>query len=305
MDIGIVDLDTSHPQNWIPILRELGHNVVGLYDHGDVHPPGYARDFAAKLSVSRVFGSLEDMASAVDCAVVHACDWDAHVARARPFVEAGKAVLLDKPVAGRLSDLDQIRSWVSGGARISGGSSLRFCDESLAYLRKPVSERGTPHTVVCGCAVDEFNYGIHAYAMLAGLLGTGARSVRHLGRGVQRRVEVRWADGRTGLLVVGQAAKWLPFYATIATEQSVTQFIADNKGLYRALLAAALPYLEGKAPPPVRIEDLLEPEVWALAAKQSWEQGDREVALSDLSPATAYDGPAFARAYRAQRYPGS
>ena len=27
--IGHVDLDTSHPQGWIPIERELGHTVVG------------------------------------------------------------------------------------------------------------------------------------------------------------------------------------------------------------------------------------------------------------------------------------
>ncbi len=41
MRIGVVDLDTSHPQNWVPSERELGHDVVGLWDGGDVHPPGY------------------------------------------------------------------------------------------------------------------------------------------------------------------------------------------------------------------------------------------------------------------------
>ena len=38
MRIGIVDLDTSHPQNWIPLERELGHDVVGIWDGGAVHP---------------------------------------------------------------------------------------------------------------------------------------------------------------------------------------------------------------------------------------------------------------------------
>jgi len=41
-------------------------------------------------------------------------------------------------------------------ARITGGSSLRFCYETQAWLGKPVEERGTPHTVFCGCGVDEF-----------------------------------------------------------------------------------------------------------------------------------------------------
>jgi len=39
MKIGVVDIDTSHPQNWIPIERTLGHDVAGLWDGGSVHPP--------------------------------------------------------------------------------------------------------------------------------------------------------------------------------------------------------------------------------------------------------------------------
>ena len=38
MKIGLVDLDTSHPASWIPILREYGHEIVGVVDHGNVHP---------------------------------------------------------------------------------------------------------------------------------------------------------------------------------------------------------------------------------------------------------------------------
>ena len=38
MKIGIVDLDTSHPQAWIPIEREMGHEVIGVWDGGSVHP---------------------------------------------------------------------------------------------------------------------------------------------------------------------------------------------------------------------------------------------------------------------------
>ena len=39
MRIGVVDVDTSHPENWIPIERELGHELVGVWDGGAVHPP--------------------------------------------------------------------------------------------------------------------------------------------------------------------------------------------------------------------------------------------------------------------------
>jgi hypothetical protein len=303
--IGIVDLDTSHPQNWIPIERELGHEVAGVWDGGSVHPPEYARDFARKLEIPRVYDSLEQMAADVDCAVIHGCDWDTHVDKARPFVRAGKSVLLDKPLAGNLRDLRQVVQWVRDGARITGGSSLRFCAEVRKWLAESVEKRGAPHTVFCGCGVDEFNYGIHAYALLAGILGAGARSVRNLGQGAQRRIEVRWPDGRLGLLAVGAVAQWLPFHATIVTERSVAQFQPEAGSLYRALLEVALPYLAGQSrKPPAPVEELIEPELWALAARRSWTSGDCEVLLAELREEDGgYDGKAFAEVYRRQRYP--
>src|SRR4051812_41103249 len=111
MKIGIVDLDTSHPAAWIPIERSLGHEIAGILDGGDIHPPGYAQKFAAEHQVPRIFASVDAMVKQVDCAIIHSCDWDTHVAKARPFVEAGKSVLIDKPVAGNLRDLRQIQSW--------------------------------------------------------------------------------------------------------------------------------------------------------------------------------------------------
>jgi hypothetical protein len=304
MKIGIVDLDTSHPVNWIPIERELGHEVVGLFDSGAVHPPGYAARFAAENGIGQVFESIDEMVEQVDCAIIHGCDWDTHVAKARPFIDAGKAVLVDKPVAGNRRDLMQLKDWAAGGARVTGGSSLRFCDETRTWLKKPAAERGTPHTVLCGCAVDEFNYGIHAFSMLTGIIGAGAQSVRHLGAGPQRRVQIRYADGRSGIVVVGQSAAWLPFYANIVTERSVTQYIADAAKLYRALLEATLPFLAGQTDtPPVSSDEWIEPELCALAALKSWQNGDREVSLSEIGDADAYDGQAFAESYRKGRYP--
>lgn len=304
MKIGLVDLDTSHPQNWVPIIRDLGHTVVGVWDGGAVHPSGYAAQFAATHAIPHVFDTLDAMVDTVDCAIIHSCDWDTHIAKAQPFVEAGKAVLIDKPLAGNLRDLNQLRRWIAAGARIAGGSSLRFCVETNAWLAQPVTERGTPHTVFCGCAVDEFNYGIHAYAMLSGILGSGVESVQHLGQHGQRRVWVNWQDGRSGLLVIGAAAQWVPFYATIVTDRGPTHYQADNGQLYRALLEATLPYLSGATDqPPLSIDALIEPELCALAARQSWVSGDQVVRLAELkADDIGYDGAAFAAEYQRAKY---
>lgn len=305
MKIGIVDLDTSHPQNWIPLERELGHEVVGIWDGGAVHPPEYVAKFAEERAVPRVYAALEEMVSEVDCAVIHGCNWDTHVEKARPFVEAGKAVLIDKPLAGNRRDLEQILAWGRSGARITGGSSLLYCVEAREWLARPVAERGTPHTVFCGCGTDEFNYGIHAYSLLSALMGPGIESVQHLSIGLQRRIRVRWQDGREGFLIIGGNVGYVPFHTTLVTEKGVTQLLPEAGKLYRALLEICLPYLAGETEmPPLPMEAWIEPELCALAARKSWQNSDCEVRLSDLSEVDhGYDGAEFAVGYRKMRYP--
>ncbi len=298
--IGHVDLDTSHPQNWIPIERELGHTVVGVYDHGAVYPAGYAAEFAAKHGIAQVFHDLRAMAEAVDVAIIHSCNWEMHVAQARPFIEAGKAVLVDKPMAGNLRDSNQLLAWKKQGHLISGGSSLYFCDEVRAFWDEPAEKRGQAQFVLAGCGVDEFNYGSHAYALGHALMGPGLQSVRFLQLcGQQRQVEGDWANGRRLVVTVGKAQAYLPFYATILTDKDVRHIRVNSANLYRALLTHVLPYLGGEAAEPAPLETLLEPERMAIAARASWMQGGATVFLSDLRlDDPGYDGAAFAASYR-------
>lgn len=306
MRIGIIDLDTSHPHRWVPIERELGHNVVGVWDGGSVHPDGYAESFVKKFNIPHVFASIEEMVTEVDCAVIHSANWDTHVGKARPFVEAGKSVLFDKPVVGNLGDLNQLKHWAEEGVRITGGSALRLCAETQDWLSLPILERGIPQTVLCGCSVDEFNYGIHAYAMLFGIMGGGVHSVKHLGMAIQRRILVKWTDGRCGLLIVGANANDnFPFFSTIVTERSCIQFQADSTKLYRSFLESTLPFLAGKTDhPPVAVNEWLEPELCALAARKSWLNGDIEVKVDELTlEDQGYDGKVFVEEYRKAKYP--
>ncbi len=304
MRIGLVDLDTSHPPSWIPILTEMGHTIAGVYDHGDIHPHGYAEQFVSQNNAGRVYPSLAAMANEVDLAILHGCDWDQHVERTKPFIATGTAILVDKPIAGRLADLRQFVAWSKAGHRIVGGSALRFAQEARELLRKPIEERGKLHTAFAGCAVDTFNYGIHGYSLLAALLGTGARSVRFLGGGPQERIQVQWEDGRMGILSIGASRAWLPFHASVVGELAVHSFVVDNSRIYRAILEATLPYLSKEADsPPYPIEELIEPELWALAALQSKNGGGVDVRLDEIAEVTAYDGSAFAREYQKAKYP--
>ncbi|GBF72494.1 hypothetical protein PA598K_00749 [Paenibacillus sp. 598K] len=297
--VGLVDLDTSHPGSFVPLLRELGHEVTGVFDSGTVYEAGYAAAFAREHGIEAVCDTLEELADRVDAVFIHSCDWELHVRHAEAFVAAGVAVFVDKPMAGSVQDLRRMTDWTRQGAILTGGSALRYCREVQAW-----SARGIPAEDwvygLAGCAVDEFNYGIHAYTLLHGLMGSGIASVRHLGERAQRQIELTWKDGRTGMISIGRTAGYLPFYATLVTHKQVEHWQVDNTLLYRALLEAVLPYLAGEAPAPVAFEELVEVEYAALAARRSAELGGRVVSLDELpSDYAGYEGPAFARYYQA------
>jgi hypothetical protein len=306
--LGLVGLCTSHPSKWVPLIRQLSADglvdveVCAAWDSGQTRPAGYAREFCREQGISKAFDRLEDLASEVDGVIIHSADWGRHVAQARIFIEADKSVLIDKPLVGNFRDAKQLLKWAGAGHRLAGGSSLRFAREVREWLARPPQERGEVHTAFAGCGTDEFNYGIHAYALLCAAMGPGASSVQYLGASGQRLVRVNWSDGRIGFLSVGKAAP-LPFHLAAVTAATVFQAAIDPNHLYRDLLEACLPYLCGRRDaPPLPMDQLLEPELVALAARQSWLHQGAEVRLTDLpTEDPGYDGTEFALAYRQSR----
>ena len=306
--LGLVGLCTSHPAKWVPIIRELASElhldveVRASWDSGQTRPAGFAREFCRAFGIPEALDRLEDMLEEADGVIVHTADWDVHVTQARPFVEAGKSVLIDKPIVGNVRDAKQLLEWAAQGKRITGGSSLRFAREIREWLALPVEERGEVRTTFAGCGTDEFNYGIHAYALLSAAMGSGIRLVQYLGTSGQRLLKIVWADGKIGFLSVGQAAP-LPFHLTAVTTKSVFQTVVDPGHIYRDLLERCLPYLCGAdEEPPLPMNVLLEPELAAIAARHSWQNQGAEVRLNALPPDDpGYDGAEFAAAYRRAR----
>lgn len=302
--IGLVDLDTSHPGSFVPLLRKMGHEITTVYDTPySVNPSGFAEVFAREHAIAGVSDSLQDMAEQVDAVFIHSCNWDVHVLHAAPFIEAGKAVFIDKPMTGNVRDLNQMIEWSRQGATITGGSSLRYCPEVIDWVKENHSKEDWVYGVA-GCGVDDYNYGIHAYTMLHGLLGSGIASSRFLSEGGQKQVELVWRDGRRGTVSVGKTSGYLPFYATLVTQTKVEHIQVDNSRLYEAMLDNIMPYIAGEAEAPLSFEELAEVERAAIAAQLSKEQGGAMIPLAEISEDyQAYDGAAFARFYKKLKFP--
>lgn len=290
--IGMIDLDTSHPPAFLPLVRELGHDVVAVCDRGTVHDEGFAAEFAERFGVESV-AAPADMLGRVDAVFVHSVDWDQHVATAGAFVEAGVPVLIDKPMVGSAEDLRTVRGWLREGAVITGGSALRWCLEAERARSAASVEFAT-----VWCAGHPLDYGIHGHSLAVGLLGPGVAAVRHLGDGPWR-AELRWRDGRTVQLVVAEPGHAVPFRALVLTADGASEVGPATDRLYASLLAGVLPVLSGQRPPEPP-DDVLAAEAAALAALASAADGGRWVDVDDVPPGTHYDGSAFAAGYRAR-----
>jgi hypothetical protein len=306
--LGLAGLCTSHPQSWIPIIREMTANkivdveIVAAWDSAETRPEGFAAEFCGKFNIPAAPATCQEMVEMVDGIILHTTNWDRHIEQARPFVEAGKSVFVDKPIAGNMKDANIFLDWMKQGKRVTGGSSLRFNKEVGEFLAIPVAERGEVHTAYAAIGVDNFNYGIHAYAIVCCLMGPGVQSVQYLGSSKQKQLMLTWNDGRIVLLTIGKSA-WLPFNITAVTDKNVRQITVDNTQIYRSLLMATLPYLTGKTDQaPLDITTIMEPEFAAMAARISWLNNGQKVFLTDLrGDDPGYDGTQFAREYRRDR----
>ena len=305
--IGLVGLCTSHPEGWVPVMRELAKEgiadieVVACWDSGETRPADFAQTFARDFNIPYTPATLEEMLPLVDGVIVHTTNWDKHLEQARIFVEANKAVYLDKPVAGNLNEINQILDWIKQGKRVTGGSVLRYCREVLA-CRKAVEEAGeTIYTGYSVIGVDDYNYGIHGYATLIAAMGPEVLSVQYIGSSNQKQIMIKFTNGRVGILTVGKT-KWLPFNLTATTASKVHQVSVDNMQLYRAMLESVMPYFSGKTDVvPLEAMSLVMPELAALAAKQSWLNNGAEVFITDIDKNISYDGTQFAAEYRRAR----
>jgi predicted dehydrogenase len=296
--IGLVDLDTSHPQAFTKILRTIpGVVVTALWDGHDVWPAGYDRRFAVENGIPVVCTALEEMPDHVDAAMIHGTNWDAHIDRALVFMKAKKPVLIDKPVVGSVRDCDRLLNMREKyGTTVFGGSSLRYAGEVTDLCRAVRSPEDLVSVVASGPG-DFFSYGIHTTEMLQGFAGTGIRSVKAVTRAGAPVLFVEYKDGLSGTLYLQMAFHEWSLCAY--TSSGLRTAIVNTERLYEPFLRNFVTMLGG-GNVGFELAAPLEAVRVHIAAKIALEKGS-EVSLDDLPPGAGFDGRAFAAEYAAMK----
>ena len=301
--VGVVDPDTSHSELYPPLVnRAADVRVTAVWDGGWVRPPGYAAEYAETFGLETVCTSLEELVDQVDVGMVMGQNWDLHLERARPFLEAGKRVFIDKPIVGRLPDVRALIAFSERtGGPVMAGSSLRY-SPALVNLRDRQAELGAIVSAFASGPHDFFNYGVHAVAMLGGFFGPGIEAVTHMAGGATDLLLLEQRSGPPIVLQLSTPDGWeYSFFLALTTDRSgveAVKFVCDDPfsdAMCQAQMAEFVRFARGAAPQ-VALSDALEEVTVCLAAAESRRTG-RRIALSEIPAEAGFDGASFTRAY--------
>lgn len=291
--LGMIGLDTSHVIAFTSYLNnpenKTGCRVVAGYPGGSPDMPASAdrvEKFTQELRDKHgleIVDSIEELCEKVDGILLESVDGRPHLEQARPVIEAGKPLFIDKPMAASLADVIELfRLAEQHNVPCWSSSSLRYGEGIVGARDNP--ELGE----IVGCDVfgssgwtehhpDLYLYGIHAVEPLFTIMGTGCQSVRRIKTDRTDMVVGVWQDGRIGTFRDLRGGKSEHVAIIYGTEGSAT---GKSSG-YAPLLEQIVEFFKtGK--PPIPADETIEIFAFMSAADESKAAGGKPISIPDL-----------------------
>jgi len=290
--LGIVDLDTSHVVQFTMRLNKLEdvaeeqwvdseyRIVAGYPGVSDISTPELVQEYTDKLAGwgVEIVDSPEDMIGKVDGVLIESQGGKAHLDKARPFLEAGMPVYIDKPFVCDVADgLEIKRLAEENGVPVFSSSSLRYALE----VQDALADTEGVGEVVGASAFSPaslhdanpglFHYGIHGVETLYAFMGPGCVELSTFFEEGGEVSVGRWQDGRVGS-VRGTRAGAHAYGFTVWGDKGVRVQRIDPSSIYRELLKRIAEMFEtGKAP--LDIDETIEITAFQVAALESAHNG--------------------------------
>ena len=243
--------------------------------------PADAEDVSRVSLVPNVVERAEDVIGNVDAVLVATDKGFEHVERARPFVEAGIPVFVDKPLCDNREDLATFTRWVNEGKPIMSSSAMRYAKEFVPY-HKATFPLGQLRHIGITMAKSWEAYGIHALESVYPIVGPGFESVQNLGDLNNNIVHLRHRDNVDVLMQVTKDMFGGFGIMTLAgTAGNLQLRSTDTYHAFKTQLLGFVSYLRTGVPP-VPFEETRELMKLVIAGIESREQGGRKIYLSEL-----------------------
>lgn len=299
----------GHPYSWSAMFNGYDHHIMtnecpfaGIPAYLNKEPPenltipgakvthvcctgngGFTAEHVARCAlIPHVVENPTDVIGEVDAVIIATDIGSEHVERARPFVEAGLPVFVDKPMVDNEADLKIFAAWVAAGRPILSSSSMRYAKEFLPY-RLSTHELGALRFATITTPKSWETYGIHALEGIYPILGPGFLTARNTG--TDRRNIVHLTHARGADVVVAASADMYGSFGCLqlcGTAGHAEVAVADTFFSFKAQLAAFIAYLRTGARP-FPFAETIELMKLVIAGIRSRNEGGREVPLAEIS----------------------
>lgn len=302
--LGIIGLSegNGHPYSWssiingdfnekamdgcgyagIPLYLKANRNTLGIdgarVTHVWTQDRGFSEQIAEASLIDNVVDDAEDMIGQVDAVLLARDDPENHKTMAKPFIDAGIPIFIDKPLAITRDELDYFAQQAANGKFIMSCSSMRYASENGAVTPDMASLGNLEFATAVG-KKDWTKYGIHMLEGLFSLLDDPkAVSVRHTSKSKKDIVQIEF---ETGLL----ATVYL-FYDIAPTFQ-ISLFGTDGwrmieyKNWYAMFRDNLMEFVKSVRQGRPRLDFAKTENIIStlIAAKESLEQGGRTILL--------------------------
>ncbi len=290
--VGMIGLDTSHALAFTKILNGSdlkGAKVIAAVpqsspdiESSHTRIDGYVKTLSEDWDV-KMYDSIEAMLPHVDAVMVESVDGRPHLAQAKPAIEAGKMVFIDKPMSASLKDVLEIFDLAKKhNVPVWSTSNLRYHAGVVKAANADVGE--VTAVISYGPAsleehhIDLAWYGIHPTEALFTVMGTGCKSVQRTHTPGTDVVTGLWDDDRIGTLMGIRKGKAFYGVKVFGTKGMVEE---KAGGAYPELMAEMVKFFQ-TGTPPVSPEETIELFAFMEAADVSKEKGGVPVLIADV-----------------------
>lgn len=303
--IGIIGMTegNGHPYSWSAMFNrynveamtaECPFPVIPVYlnkeDYETMGIPGAKitticcdsrsdAEHVAKLSlIPEIVDRPEDMIGKVDAVIIATDIGSEHVERAKPFIEAGIPLFIDKPLCDNREDLAFFKDRISRGAKIISSSSMRYCKEFTPYLNGNFREIGNLRFVTMTMPKKWETYGIHALEAIYAITGGGYTSIRNSGSGKRNIVHLKHKNG-FDVVIANIYDLGGSIGLNLCGDKGVIQInIADSYTAFRTQLVKFVEYLRTGIEP-VPFADTEELMKLVIGGIESRDQNGKEIEI--------------------------
>lgn len=232
--------------------------------------------------VPNVVTEATDMIGQVDAVIIPTDKGEEHLSRARPFVEAGLPVFIDKPLTDNEADLRQFVRWQKQGKTILSTSCMRYSRE-YADCRAKMKTIGDLRLITMTISKSWERYGIHALEGVYPFLKPGDwREVTNTGTATANVVHAHHESGvEVVLAAVSDLHGAFGCLNLYGTEGSLAAKFDDTFYAFKTQLEQFIHYLRSGVPP-FPFEETIELMKIVIAGIRSRNESGRKVRLDEI-----------------------